>query len=164
MAEKVDLATLEGWTAAKRNEELVRWGLSIGGNRNAQINRLYKELERQHAKHLMSSTFMPTRSLLTADHINLDPATSSSSSSAFSSPPASASRGKRYCLVCRKFDGKVLEDGTKVSLHRFPDGISEEKKRLRQSWIKSLKLFRSDFPDNPLSHHRVCKNIDRCNT
>ena len=156
MAEKVDFVTLEGWTAAKRKEELLKWGLSIGGNRNAQINRLYKELERQHAKHMMTSTFMPTRSLLTADLVNLDRFASSSSSSAISSLPVSASRGKRYCLVCRKFDGKVLEDGTKLSLHRFPDGGMKEKNKLRQSWFKSLKLFRSDFPDNPKSHHRVC--------
>ena len=68
----------------------------------------------------------------------------------------SITKGKRYCLVCRDYEGKVMENGGKLCLHRIPDGTSQEKQKLRQSWIKSLKMMRSDLPNELKSHHRVC--------
>ena len=64
--------------------------------------------------------------------------------------------GLRYCFVCHDYGGKVLADGSCLSLHRFPSGQSDEKQDLRRQWIKSLKLYRKDFPDDPQPHHRVC--------
>ena len=157
MADNITQEMVDSWPPAQRKAELKRLGLSTGGNRNAQLNRLFKELERQHARNQMESGLVPMKSLLTADSI---PSSASSSAASVSIPPVktctSATQGKRYCAVCRKYDGQQQEDGSTLSLHRVPDGQSKEKQELRTQWVRALKLFRADFPSNPSSSYRVC--------
>ena len=133
MADQVSFDMVDCWPAQKRKQELQKLGLSVGGSRNAQVNRLYKALSQQHEQ-------TP----------QVCPPHSSASSSSY------PSSGRVYCVVCPKYGGMVQEDGSVLSLHRIPDGQSEEKKQLRRKWIKALKLFRVDFPSDPKSYHRVC--------
>jgi hypothetical protein len=98
---------------------------------------------------------MSARSVLKSPVQTADVMTTPSSSPA-TLTAFSDTKGVRYCIVCKQYGGKVLEDGSCLSLHRIPDGNSDEKKALRAQWIKSLKLFRTDFPVNPQAHHRVC--------
>ena len=58
--------------------------------------------------------------------------------------------------MCKEYGGKIQPDGTRLSLHRFPTGKSDARQKLRKEWIKALKLFRTDFPDDPQEQHRVC--------
>ena len=71
-------------------------------------------------------------------------------------PPSSTSKHRLYCMVCRNYDGKILENGQRLSLHRIPNGASVEKKELRKQWISTLKMMRQDFPKVLTDNHRVC--------
>jgi len=54
-----------------------------------------------------------------------------------------ASGGKRYC---KHYENKVLEDGTKITLHRLPGGKSQSEVLRKKAWLRGLKLHRPDLP------------------
>jgi len=57
-----------------------------------------------------------------------------------------ASGGKRYCVLCKHYENKVLDDGTKITLHRLPGGKSQSEVLRRKAWLRGLKLHRPDLP------------------
>jgi len=57
-----------------------------------------------------------------------------------------ASGGKRYCVLCKHHENKVLDDGTKITLHRLPGGKSQSEILRRKAWLRGLKLHRPDLP------------------
>ena len=134
MADNITKEMIDGWPPAQRQLELVRLGVSTGGSRSSQVNRLFNALQAK-----------------TSSEASVSTSTSASVSSRSSAP----TYGKRYCAVCHKHEGQQ-EDGSKLSLHRIPHGLCEKKKELRKQWIRSLKLFRVDFPSDPPPHFRIC--------
>ncbi len=106
---QMDDFSIECWTERKRKEELKKRGLKLTGNKNAQVNRLKKDEENKRRVENITSTFSSATSLLPLD-IPMQKL-----------PTKSPSSGKRYCIVCRNYQGKKMDDGTIFSLHRFPE-------------------------------------------
>ena len=66
----------------------------------------------------------------------------------------SSSGGKRYCVLCKRHQNEVMEDGFKVTLHRIPGGQCTGEKARRKLWLRGLKMFRPNLPVS--DNTRVC--------
>ncbi|XP_021346079.1 uncharacterized protein LOC110445671 [Mizuhopecten yessoensis] len=62
--------------------------------------------------------------------------------------------GKRYCLLCSNYAGKICDDGTTVKLHCIPSGDGADQTTRRSLWIQKIKLVRPDAPIS--SNSRLC--------
>ena len=62
--------------------------------------------------------------------------------------------GKKYCCVplCSNTSATILQDGTKVKLHRVPG--SKDKNEVRKAWVLRLKTVRANL--NVTEETRVC--------
>lgn len=64
------------------------------------------------------------------------------------------SGGKRYCVLCKRYENETLKDGVRVTLHRIPGGKSKSEIERRKLWLRGLKLHRPNLPVTENS--RVC--------
>lgn len=62
--------------------------------------------------------------------------------------------GKKYCCIplCHNTSDSILEDGSKVILHRFP--MSQKKTQIKRQWISKVKTVRANFVLSDSS--RIC--------
>lgn len=62
--------------------------------------------------------------------------------------------GKKYCCIplCHNTSDSILEDGSKVFLHRFP--VSQKKAQIKRQWISKVKIVRANFVFSDSS--RIC--------
>lgn len=53
--------------------------------------------------------------------------------------------GKQCCCIplCHNTSDSILEDGSKVILHRFP--VSQKKAQIKRQWISKIKTARANF-------------------
>jgi len=71
-------------------------------------------------------------------------------------------RGKLYCAICSNCEGKELDDGRILKMHRIPaepdpsktDEKSMRRRKQRKLWIQRIKTVRVDF--NLTSSARIC--------